>query len=70
MKPRIIVALSTLALIALTACGGTNTPEPTSWLQLVNDNWFFIFLLIAMIIPAGGWGFGRGKCRCERKDDE
>jgi hypothetical protein len=62
-------ALSVVVLlVALTACDGTptQTPEPTTWLQFVNDNIFWLVIVLLIAIPSGGMTFGRrgGKCKC------
>jgi heme A synthase len=65
---RFTLALTGIALLVmLTACDSTPvSPEPTTWLQLVNDNFFWLVIVLLIAIPSGGMTFGRrgGKCKC------
>lgn len=57
-----------LLLVVLTGCDSTptHTAEPTTWLQFVNDNIFWLVIVLLIAIPSGGMTFGRrgGKCKC------
>jgi hypothetical protein len=60
-----------LLILMLAGCG-SSSPEPTSWLQLVNDNFIWVIILGLALFGAVEEGIrNRGKCNCrchERED--
>lgn len=64
-----------LLILMLAGCGSSSSapsPEPTSWLQLVNDNFFWVILLGFALFGAVEEGIrNRGKCtcRCHQQED-
>jgi hypothetical protein len=71
---RVNLVIVGLLILMLAGCGSASTPhaEPTSWLQLVNDNFFWVILLGFALFGAVEEGIrNRGKCncRCHQQED-
>lgn len=65
-----LIGLALFVLGSLAACDQIQQHEPTTWLEFVNDNFFFIFILLLALIPAGGAALRRPKCKCQRHDED